>query len=163
MKNGFEDNEEYLTLKKFVLEYSEHFTDASLIPEEQRPKALIEKMEKMVLNSEVSFSLLKKSMNVTVSDYIERSENLHTAEEINKIDQHMRRTNTITLTELMRLKSRSLKKLIKKGRIDGEEEALLVKSVLDAPDYMISKKDRNKLEDMMIAADKEIVEKLNRR
>jgi hypothetical protein len=134
-------NDEYYSMKKFLSMFSERYLKMDDMPQEHRPIALVEALEKK--NTKMALNGLRQAIN----DCIEMSRHWEIKEVID-IDTEFRNLDIVTLSELRRRHSKDYAKIIKRGKINNETEYYIIISMLNDLSVKITENERNKLENM---------------
>ena len=114
------DMENYARWKSFLVIFCDKYFNASVVPEDQRPAAFLEKLEK------VSMVKAGKSLIMGVQDCVNFASSWP-IENILEADEYFRQHGAATLLELFPKFSKKYSKILNRGKISSDVEYLFLK------------------------------------
>jgi len=114
----------YSQQKAFLGYFAEHFMNASIVPVDSRPIAVLNRKE------QESMALARRGLKMAINDCVSMTEGLR-GEELAAIDAKLRAAGIVTLSALRLEYSKKLKKIAERGVIKTRVEFYLVKEVVD--------------------------------
>jgi hypothetical protein len=117
---------EYATMKAFLSFYTDRYSNLEDLPQEKRPIACLEILEKMGMTTAI------RGLRQAINDCVEESFHFD-HKEVEKLDSELRGRGIVTLSELRRRYSKAYAKIKKRARIKNDTEYYLIRNVLDDP------------------------------
>jgi hypothetical protein len=114
----------YASLKAFLIVFSNRFLNASVVPEELRPEAFLNKLEK------TSPKAAEKSLRLALQDCMSLASSW-SREQLKQVDRDFERAGVVTITALLPVFSKEYSKILKRGRISSDIEYFLLKGLYD--------------------------------
>jgi len=149
--------EEYQSLKLFLKIYSDQYlvpNIVGLLPEEH-PIAVLESFEKK------SMAQARKGLEITINDIVEDTSDWR-PQRVIAVDAELRSHGAMTLTEARRRYSGKYDRILKRGRIVGDEECYLIKGMVDDCTLEFGSPEREKIEAMLTEYENKVVERLKK-
>jgi hypothetical protein len=146
-------NNEYKSLKKILNCYYEwYYSEESIIPPQQSPNELLDKIEVASLVN------AKRGLQMAINDIVEMSFDW-SPQRIAEADKRFAAAGTFTLTELRRRYSKKYQQILKRGVIHNETECYLVKGILDGGGVEMGTSEAAQLQNMLDAYENHILKK----
>ena len=117
---------EYLELKEFFSFFADRYFGAQNLPPEQRPSAVLERLETEHPKKAAS------GLHMGINDCVEMSFELD-PKEVAKTDELLHGLGILTLSEVRRRFSKKYAAIVKRGRIRSDAEFYLIRNVLGDP------------------------------
>jgi len=118
------DKAEYGKLKAFLAFFSERYLDLQGLPDQHHPTAALEELERKRPEKAAD------GLRMAINDCLEIS-NRWRPDRVRKVDEELRKTGLLTLSELRRRYSRAYARILKRGRIASEVDYYLIKGIRD--------------------------------
>ena len=137
---------QYARQKAFLAYFAEHFLNASVVPVDSRPIAVLNRQE------QESMALARRGLKMAINDCVSMTEGLR-GEELVAIDAQLRAAGIVTLSALRLEYSKKLKKISLRGVIKTDVEFYLVKEVVDGNSDNVDRTELLKLASMLEACE----------
>jgi L-fucose isomerase-like protein len=141
---------QYDELKQFLVYFSDRFFGLKSENTENKLLVALNDMEKAAPSRAAS------SLQMMINDCIEMSSGWPGAR-VSGVDADLLSNGIITLTELRRRYSRDYATIIKRGRINNEEEYYLLKGVLDGVAFNMTPFELEHLTNILNAYEREVI------